>query len=183
VTAAAHGPTPRPRGELSLVPDVPRQVRKITVEVEQLSNGLLRFSMPRAPGWVQAGKSPVDVVRILRAAFAERQIVAHSDWKGTVYDHPAAPQLKRSKPRSRGKRRCDVADPTMWLLDERGAWISPKGHRYPEATDVVRRVIRARRAMGLPDRPSYADGRQRLEAIIGTQLALDVDALIAAGES
>ncbi len=177
MTAQPSGPPPRAHrvGELSLVPDAPRQVREVWLKVEQLDNGLLRFSMPKAPGWVQAARSPVEVVRVLRAAFAERQVVAYSDWRGTVYDHPAAPQLKRSKPRSRGKRRCDVAAPDMWLLDERGYWISPKGHRYPEDREVVQRVIRARRAMGLPDRPCAADGRARLEAIIGTQLALGLD--------
>lgn len=169
-------PLPRPQrgGELRLVPKTPRQFREVTVKVEQLDGGILRFTMPTVPGWVAAGRSPTDVTRILTAAFRERTIAAYSEWRGTVYDHPAAPQHRRHKPTSRGRRRCDVYLPTEWLLDDRGNWVSPKGHRYPESTAVVQKVIKARRAMGLPDRPGPDDYRHRMEQITGTQQALDL---------
>jgi hypothetical protein len=170
-------PPPRPQraGELRLVPDVPRQIRKITVEIEQLPDGILRFTQPKTPGWVAAGRSPIEVVRALRSAFTERQVFAHADWKGTVYDHPATPQHRRHKPVSRGRRRCDVYAADQWMIDERGLWVSPgKGHRYPESTAVVQKVIKARRAMGLPDRPGPNDYRHRMEQITGTQQALDL---------
>lgn len=170
-----HGPTKARRGELALVPDVPRQARRVTVVVEQLDNGLLRMSMPKTPGWVVAGSTPVQVVQMLRAAFVEAAIANYSDWRGTVYDHPATPQHRRHKPRSRGKRRCDVYAPETWLVDDRGLWVSPGGHRYPEDRAVVQKVMNARRAMGLPERPGRDDSRQRLEALTGTQMALGLD--------
>lgn len=175
---AQRGPTRARRqvGELALVPDVPRQVRTITLTVEQLDEGRLRFTQPGAPGWVVVGRTPVELVRALRGAFLERQVAAHADWRGTVYDHPAAPQLRRHKPRSRGKRRPDVFDPTGWLVDERGKWVSPgAGHRYPESAQVVRRVMAARKAAGLPERPGPEDSRQRLEQMTGVQMALRLD--------
>ncbi len=179
-----RGPTRarRPVGELALVPDVPRQVRTITLVVEQLDGGRLRMMMPKAPGWVVVGRTPVEIVRALRSAFTEAQVASFSDWRGTVYDqgtehdHLAAPQLRRHKPRSRGKRRPDVFDPVGWLVDERGKWVSPgAGHRYPETSQVVRRVMAARKAMGLPERPGPDDSRQRLEQITGTQLAMRLE--------
>lgn len=176
-TRRSHGPT-RARqtpGELTLVPDVPRQVKRITVVVEQLDNGLLRMSMPKAPGWIVAGKTPVEVVQMLRAAFREATVASYSDWKDTVYDHPAAPQLRRHKPRSRGKRRSDVYAPDTWMVDDRGYWISPGGHRYPESRQVIQRVMAARKAMGLQERPGRDDSRQRLEQMTGTQLAMRLD--------
>lgn len=171
-----HGPTrARRQGELNLVPDVPRQATRVTVTIEQLDNGVIRMSMPKAPGWVVAGHTPVQLTQMVRAAFQEATVVNYSDWRGTVYDHPAAPQLRRHKPRSRGKRRCDVYGPEEWCLDDRGLWVSPGGHRYPETRAVVQKVMAARRAMGLPERPGKDDSRQRLEAMTGTQLALHLD--------
>lgn len=175
MTAAAHGPTRARRalGELALVPDAPRQVREIWVKVEQLDNGLLRFSQPRTPGWVRAARTPVDVVRVLREAFVERQVSSYAEWRGSIYDHPAAPQLRRHKPRSRGKRRADCYSADAWVIDDRGLWVSPgAGHRFKESSQVVKRVMAQRVAMGLPARPSSQDGQRRLEEKVGTQLAL-----------
>ncbi len=175
--ARQHGPTRarRPVGELALVPDVPRQVRTITLTVEQLDGGRLRFTQPGAPGWVVVGRTPVELVRALRSAFVERQVAAHATWRGSIYDHPAAPQLRRHKPRSRGKRRPDCYSYDEWLIDDAGKWVSPGGHRYPENTQVVRRVMEGRKRMGLPERPGAGESRQRLEAITGTQLAMPLD--------
>lgn len=173
-----RGPTKQRRqvGELGLVPEVPRQIKKITVTVEQLEGGRLRVTMPAAPGWVGVGRTPIEIVQVLRRAYTEAQVAAHSSWRGTVYDHPAAPQHRRHKPRSRGKRRSDVFDPSGWCLDDTGKWVSPgAGHRFPENTQVVARVKAARKALGLPERPGRDDSRARLEAITGTQLGLPLD--------
>lgn len=174
--ARSHGRTRPRRGELSLVPDVPRQVRRVHLVVEQLEEGRLRVTMPAAPGWVAVGRTPVEIVQVLRRAYTEAQVVAHSKWRGHVYDHPAEPQHRRHKPRSRGKRRCDVFSPETWALDDAGKWVSPgAGHRYPEDRQVVQRVKAARRALGLPERPGQDESRERLEQLTGTQMSLRVD--------
>ncbi len=175
--AGQHGPTKARRqpGELALVPDVPRQVRKIVLEVEQLDEGRLRFTQPGVPGWVVVGRTPVELVRAIRAGFTERQVAAHSSWKGHVYDQAAGPQVKRSRLRSRGKKRKDVYAADQWRVDERGYWISPgRGFRYPENTQVVARVKDELKRLGIP-LPTYAGSRAHLESQIGTQLALCLD--------
>ena len=147
-------------------------MRTITLVVEQLEGGRLRFTQPGAPGWVAVGRTPVELVRVLRGAFTERQVAAHSSWRGNVYDHPAAPQVRRPKPRSRGKRRADCYEATEWLLDDRGRWVSPKGLHYPDGCQVVERVKRRRVALGMSPYPSAGDSREQLERITGTQLAM-----------
>jgi len=144
---------PRSPGELQGPPDVPRQVRAITVHIEQLPEGRWKFTMSRAPGWAAAASTPGEVAATLRRAFTEAQVSAYSDWRGHIYDDPSAVQHRRHRPAARSRRRCDVYDATEWLMTTDGTWISPKGLRFPERTQVVQRVIAQREAMGMPPRP------------------------------
>lgn len=151
----AHGPTRARRavGDLHGPPvAVPRQVRAITVRVEQLDDGRWRFTQPRVAGWAAAARTPGEVAAVLRQGFTEAQVAAYSDWRGHVYD-AAVPTYRRSRPQARSKRRCDVYDPTEWRLTDNGMWISPKGHLYPEDRQAVQKVMAARQEMGLAARP------------------------------
>lgn len=166
--ARPHGPTRARRvvGELQGPAEVPRQVRRIPLIVEQLDGGMWRFTLPRAPGWAAVARNPVEAAHAIRAGFTEAQVAAYSDWRGTLYDTPeaAGPEFRRHRPRARSSRRCDVYAPTEWRLDVDGYWISPKGHRYPEDRQVVQRVMRARREMGLSARPDPVQPEPRREA-------------------
>jgi hypothetical protein len=155
---ARHGPTKARRPEPGQLhgppPGVPRQVRAVDVRVEQLDDGRWRFTQDAAPGWAVTAARPHEAVQALRAAFTERQVAAHADWRGHVYD-AAGPEHRRHAPASRGARRSDVYDVREWRLD--GAlWVSPRGLRYPERTQVVQRVIARRLQEGLAARPDPA---------------------------
>lgn len=149
------GPTRQRKqtGDLHGPASTSRQVRAITVHIEQLPEGRWRFTMPKAPGWAAAAATPGDVTASLRRAFTEAQVSAYSDWRGHLYDQPDAAQHRRHRPAARSRRRCDVYEATAWRLASDGRWISPSGHRYTERTQCVRRVMAQRSAMGLPLRP------------------------------
>lgn len=153
-TSSPHGPTRARRapGELHGPADTSRQVRTITVRVEQLPDGRWRFTQPRVGGWAAAANTPGEVAAALRRAFTEAQVAAYSDWRGTVWDG-AMPSYRRHRPTARSRRRCDVYSPTEWKLTGDGRWISPKGLKYPEERQAVQRVMAARRKMGLSSRP------------------------------
>lgn len=148
-----HGPT-RTRqqpGELHGAAPTSRQVRHVPLMVEQLDDGKWRFTMPRAPGagWV-AGRPP-EVIQAIRAAFTEAQVAAYSDWRGHAYD-ASVPSYKRHKPKARSRKRCDVYEASEWRRDpdSPNIWISPKGLRYPEERQVVKRVIAQLARQGKP---------------------------------
>lgn len=138
-------------GELHGAAPVPHQVRQITVTIEQLAGGRWRLTQPRVPGWVQAARTASELAIALRQGFTEAQVAAHSDWRMHTYDG-SGPIYHRPVRRARSHRRNDVYHPTEWIFTG-SAWVSPKGHRYPESTDAVQRVMAARRKMGLPARP------------------------------
>jgi hypothetical protein len=156
-----HGPVRarRPVGDLhGPPPSVPRQVRTVKVTIEQLDDGRWRYTMPSAPGWAVVAHNPVTSVQAVRSAFTEAQVVAHATWRGHVYDRGldqlgGGPEYRRHKPRSRGRRRCDVYDCREWRLTDDGRWLSPRGHKYPEHTQAVQRVVAARLRLGLAGRP------------------------------
>jgi hypothetical protein len=127
------------------------------VTVAQLDDGRWRLSQPRVPGWAAAVRSPGELAAALRAGFTEAQVSAYSTWRGHAYD-TRVPVYRRSRPKARSRRRCDVYDPTMWQLDpdDPNKWISPKGHKYPEDRQAVQRVMAARVSLGLPARPDPA---------------------------
>lgn len=138
-------------GELHGAAPVPHQVKQITVTIEQLAGGRWRLTQPRVPGWVQAARTASELAIALRQGFTEAQVAAHSDWRMQTYDG-SGPIYHRPARRGRSHRRNDVYDCREWRRVG-DTWLSPKGHRYPEHTDAVQRVMAARRKMGLPDRP------------------------------
>lgn len=154
----AHGPVRARQGELHGPPTtVARQVRTVTVRVEQLEGGRWRFTMPRAPGWAMAARTPVEAAGALRSAFTEAQVAAYSDWRGHTYD-AAVPvhRRRRAKRSAPSPHRRDVHPPTAWRLAGDGRWVSPSGLLFPEDTQVVQRVMAKRQAMGLSARPDPA---------------------------
>lgn len=155
-------------GELKGPADTSRQVRHVVLKVEQLEDGTWRFTSPRMPGWGAAARHAGEVTAAIRRSFTEAQAAAYSQWRGTAYDvstvvSTEAPLYRRSRPRARSKRRCDVYDPAAWVLTDqtrlvagRGEvplWMSPSGHLYPESTQAVSRVMAARESVGLAPRP------------------------------
>lgn len=155
IPTRSTGPTKarRPVGDLQgPPPGVRRQIRRITVVVEQLEDARWRFSMPHAPGWGFAARTPGEVTAGIRQAFTEAQVAAHSQWRAHVYDAAEA-SYRRSRPTARSRKRCDVYSPEMWALTDDGKWMSPRGLKYPEERQVVQRVMAARVAMGLSARP------------------------------
>lgn len=186
--SAAPAPAlPRPQRPLGLRPTGPgelhgpattsRQVRAITVRVEQIDQGRWRFTQPRVPGWVAVGYRAPDVVAALRQGFTEAQVAAYSDWRNTVYDSPDVGAYRRSKPLTRSKRRCDVYEVDAWKLDLDGRWVSPKGLRFREDRQVVQRVIEQRRRLGLPARPDPVQPDTTASARPAGPEPVDLDAL------
>lgn len=163
-------------GELRGPADTPRQFRAVDLRVEQLDTGWWRFTMPRVPEWGAAARNPGEVVAAIRRSFTERQIQGYSDFRGTVYD--GATTHRRHMPSARSSRRCDVYQPTEWKLHEDGRWVSPRGHKYPEHTQAVQRVMAARRALGLPSRPDPAQPEPTKQAAAESTAGVqDLDAL------
>lgn len=155
--ARRHGPTKsrRPAGDLQGPPEgVSRQVRIIDVRVEQLDDGRWKVTQPRVPTWGAVVRSPGELAAALRRGFTESQVAAHSFWRGSLYD-AAVVDYKRSRPKARSRKRCDVYLATEWRLhpEEPNVWVSPKGFKYPEDRQVVQRVMAARKQMGLSERP------------------------------
>jgi len=141
---------------LQVVPaGVSRQVRHITVNIEQLPDGRLLFKQPKVGGWAAAARNSGEVLVAIRSAFREAQVAGYSTWRGSMYDAVDGHQHRRHKPNARSARRCDVYVPSAWAIspDDPNVWVSPKGLRFPEDRQVVQRVIAARVAMGLTPRP------------------------------
>lgn len=136
-------------GELVGAADSPRQVRYITLQVEQ---GVLRVSQPSF-GWVGGlARTPQELARLVTAGFREAQVNAHSVWRGVGYDGKTQ---QRRRPARRGSR-TDVHDPREWRVDSDGMWIAPgngRNRRWRVDSQVVQRVKARRAAMGLPAIP------------------------------
>lgn len=153
------------RGELRGPAPSARQVRRITVHIEQVGPGVLRVSQPDWVGGV--ARTAPDLARLVACAFVESQIKAHSDWRGHVYDGvdpDSPPAYRRPKPRVPGER-VDVHHPGEWRLDADGRrWVSPgSGRRWSPDSQNVQRVIAKRLKMGLPPTPDpVSDGGRGL---------------------
>lgn len=147
-------------------PDVPHQIREITLRVEAIAIGL-RFSTPSARGWAAVARTPAEVPRAIQAAFTEAQVAAYAQLHGQVYDldaltgsidgDPMAPPLERrrapAKPGigwARGQVRPDAYDPAEWSQLPDGNWRSPGGRVHKAGSQMVQRVVRRRRLLGLP---------------------------------
>jgi hypothetical protein len=167
----ASRPVPRPHGpvkarqipgELHGAAPTARQVRTMTLNVEQLDGGKWRLTLPRIPAWAAVAATPSQVAVGIRSAFTELQIAAYADWRNTVLDIDVVTYRRRRPKRSAAKKvRKDVHPPEAWRLtgesDARGVplWQSPGAKQlcYAEDCQVVQRVIAKREKAGLAPRP------------------------------
>lgn len=165
--APAPAPTPpraRPRppvqqhrgpGELIGAAPTSRQVKVMTLRVEQLDGGKWRLTLPRIPAWGAVVATPAQLAVGIRSGFTEMQVAAYSDWKNCRYDLDV-PDYRRRRPKRSApmKNRRDVHAPTKWKEIPDGRWVSPSGLLYPADCQVVLRVRRKlfRQGLGLnPD--------------------------------
>lgn len=143
---------------------VRNQVRTITLTVDTLPDGSLRFSTPSARGWAAVARTQPEVTRAIQGAFTEAQVAAYAAWRGTQYDlsaltdhvpgdamAPPRPKRRTRRPRGGdgwgyGQQRPDVHLPTEWTELPDGRWRSPGGRTYRADAAQVQRV-RARLAM------------------------------------
>jgi hypothetical protein len=142
------------RGRLTGPAQTARQVRSITVQVDQLGPGILRLSHPHAPGWSGVARNPQQLAALVAAAFTEAQISAHAWWKNQPYEAPDGYTYRRPQPKASGRRR-DIHDPRAWTVTADGRWRDPgSGRLWGPDTQVVQRVQQRRLLMGLPAVPA-----------------------------
>lgn len=151
------------RGVLQGPAPTSRQVKTITLQVEQLDGGKWRLTMPRIPAWAHVASAPPHVLVAIRSAFTEAQVAAYSSWRGHQYDADVLPPVRRRPPRkAANKTRKDIHPPDAWLMtgdvgdDGAPIWCSPKGLRLSENSQVVQRVKKKRVKWGLSPRPDPA---------------------------
>jgi hypothetical protein len=132
-----------------------RQVKVITVRVEQINRGVFRVTQAATPGWAGVARNPHELARAVAAAFNEAQLATHAGWRNTPYEAPDG-QIYRRPPRP-GKpgHRSDVHDPREWVVVADGRWRDPgSGRLWRPDSQVVRRVQHRRMQLGLPSTPS-----------------------------
>lgn len=156
-----HGPAP-----------TLHQVRRIQVTIEALPDSMgggLRITTDTTRGWAAVARDQNELARVIRDAFTEAQVAAYARWKGARYDldaltaavdgDPLAPPSQRPSRRTAGapgygwkpgQKRPDAYDPGDWTPTADGRWRSPSGRHYKPDSPIVRRVIAARRRLGLP---------------------------------
>jgi len=147
------------RGELAGPAPAARQVRSITVRVEQAGDGILRLSTPATPGWVGVARTPHELARLVASAFVENQVAAHSAWRGAAYETPGQALYRKPRPPERGHRP-DVHDPAAWRVAGDGRWIAPGSGRsrlWSPESRVVQQVKARRIRLGLPAVPGQAE--------------------------
>jgi hypothetical protein len=148
----------------TLPPRVPAQVAgshrpaAIMLMVEPLPDGRYRLSTPHARGWAAMASTPIELARGVHGAVTEATVAAYARQRGKVYDldgltpqvhgDPLAgrPPTRESRPR-RSRRAHSPAD---WQMVSNGSWKSPNGRVYRPGAQVVKKVIAAREALGLP---------------------------------
>lgn len=141
------------RGELAGPARVARQVRSITVRVDEVRPGVLRVSQPAAPGWAGEARTPFELARLVAAAFTEAQVAAYSRWRGDPYEGEDGTRYRRPRPARRGHR-VDVHDPRDWRVLPDGRWVAPgSGRRWRPDSQVVQQVRARLVRMGLPATP------------------------------
>lgn len=134
-------------------------MRGLQLRVEQLPEGGVRLSTPQARGWAAVAKTDSELARAVLSAFTEVQIAAYSAWKGQVYDLDALTDVDPTDPatalpappRRNRSTRSDVAHPSEWARLPDGRWRSPRGRVYGPDSQLVRRVVQNRRAIGIVD--------------------------------
>lgn len=142
------------RGQLSGPAPSARQVRSITVRVEQAGDGILRLSSAATPGWVGVARTPHELARLVASAFVENQVSAHSTWRGERYEAPDGARHRRSRPPWR--QRTDASDAAEWRVAEDGRWIAPGSGRsrfWSPDSKQVQQVMERRIRLGLPPVP------------------------------
>ena len=129
------------RGQLAGPAPSARQVRRITVHIEQTAPGVLEVSAPF--GWHGGqARNPAQLAHLVAAAFMEAQLVAYSHFRNGTSPTAALGEptrYVRPRPVQRG-RRPDVHDPLAWHEAEDGRWVSPSGRRFRPDSQVVQRV-------------------------------------------
>lgn len=133
----------------------PRQVKSMTIRVDLVHPGMLRLSQPAIPGWVGVARTPVELARLVAAAFTEAQVAAYSLWRGDPYEGLDGTRYRRPRPARRGHR-VDVHDPREWRVAPDGRWVAPGSGRsrlWSPESQVVARVKARRVRLGLPAVP------------------------------
>lgn len=137
------------RGELAGPAPTRRQVRSITVQVDEVRPGVLRLSTPMTPGWVGEATNAMELARLVASAFAENQVAAYAKWRGVPYEHADGTQYRRPRP-ARPGHRMDVHDPRAWRIAADGRWVDPgSGRMWRPDSQVVQNVQRRLIALGL----------------------------------
>lgn len=140
----------------------PHQPAAISLTVEQLPGGRVRFSSPQARGWAAVAQTPQQLASSLQAAFLEVQVASYSRARGEAYDldvlteHRVGDPLAGS-PQQRARRRVGgnaPYPPEAWTKtttdDGVEKWRSPAGRLYGLHTQAVARLVEKRSALNLP---------------------------------
>ena len=141
------------RGSLAGPAPVARQVRSITVTLDEIGPGILRLSQANTPGWSGVARTPQELATLVASAFCEAQVSAHAWWKNQPYVAPAGDSYRRPQPKKSGRRR-DIHDPAAWTVEPDGRWRDPgSGRLWRPDSQVVQRVMARRALMGLSPVP------------------------------
>lgn len=139
------------RGQLAGPALSARQVRRITVHIEQVAPGVLHVSAPF--GWPGGlARTPQQLASLVASGFTEAQVAAYAKWIGDKYDDGSGGPIARpSRPRRARPHRIrnDIHDPRKWRVDgATGKWISPSGKRWrPDSANVQRVQAKLARMM------------------------------------
>lgn len=142
---------------MTLPPPAP-VIRTISLTVEAMADGRVRFSSPQARGWASVARTPHELRRGLDAAFQEvgRASVARAtgqryDLDGMTMHVPgdALAGRPQSRPRGPARQHRGAYYPEEWTKMEDGRWRSPGGRAYRADSTQVKHVIRKRIERGL----------------------------------
>lgn len=133
-----------------------RQVRTAALRLDAHPDGTYVLTCPSARGWQAVIRTNRDAGDALHDALVEAQLAAYARAHGQVYDHDAMTDVDPDDPRTQtatsGSRHLKGTRVSPgWEEQEDGTWRSPKGRVYGPETQVVQRVLSARRraeAMG-----------------------------------
>jgi hypothetical protein len=125
-------------------PTLPLEVRRVD------GKRAIAFASPALPGWTRSvpASDPIAVAKAVSDALAELQIAAYASQRAEPYDlaHLAPAPAEAEA----GRRWPDPWHPSLWTPLPDGTWRSPKGRIYRANSQIVGRVIRTRRELGLP---------------------------------
>lgn len=136
-----------------------QRITTIPLQVELLPTGGLRLSSTAARGWAGVATTPLELARVVDAAFREVSVASYARYKKEPYDLdkltervPGDALADRAPRRIRGvrtvrKKSYDVED---WTRLEDGRWRSPSGRAYRADSTAVQNVLKKRAEKGLP---------------------------------